>query len=172
MQARLVNDHEKQNTLNDRRREIVSELAGDLNRKQEAKLKMANAKEKLYNKHLQNTSAASKKVLSKYYSAFQKIAEATGLSDPQAIFNKYMNKDKEEAVLVKQRQEFQTKQTKLKRNQEKFLKSQSLLKDVKTGVVHLATMLNLGNAAQLEKQGPEEILKIIREKLKELRRTS
>jgi len=211
MKSRLQSDHKMADTLNDRRREIVSELAGDLNRKAEQKLKTNNNAQQLYNKHLTMTANHSKRKLIKIQNVFRKIADVTGLSDPQAILNKWMNKDNEEGALIKQRQEFQLKlaklqeekrnlqkeldsanfgdrivsshqirhiddlsfqaETKLKRNQEKYLKSQSLLKDVKGGVIHLATMLNLRSTGKLEHDDPEEILKVIREKVKELRKT-
>lgn len=208
----LEKDHEETKALNHRRSAILAEVAGDLNFKEERRLKALTTQQTVYNKHLNKTANNFKKQLGKYQDAFEKIVKATGLSDPDAIFSKYMNKDAEEAQLLKQHQEYKAKlaalqqqkealqkdvenenvvaqvvtsrqirhiddlnfeaENQLKRNHEKFAQARALLKDVKSGILHLAHMMDIGRHSSIEKLDLLPVLRLMHNKLLELKKTS
>ena len=208
----LEKDRKETRELNNRRSAILAEVAGDLNYKEERRLKALTTQQTVYNKHLSKTANNFKKQLSKFQQAFDKIVKATGLTDPDAIFSKYMNKDAEEAQLIKQHQEYKQKlaalqaqkealqkdveheivgtqvvtsrqirhiddlnfeaENQLKRNHEKFAQSRALLKDVKSGILHLAHMMDIGRHSSIEQLDLLPVLRLMHNKLAELKKTS
>lgn len=209
--ANLQKDREETKELANRRSAILAEVAGDLNFKEERRLKAMTTQQSLYNKHLSKTANNFKQQLSKYQSAFEKIVKATGLTDPDAIFSKYMNKDIEEAQLMKQHQEYRAKlavlqqqkealqkdvesetagtqvvtsrqirhiddlnfeaENQLKRNHEKYAQSRALLKDVKSGILHLAHMMDIGRHSSIEQLDLLPVLRMMHNKLTELKKS-
>jgi len=66
----------------------------------------------------------------RYKTAFEKISSATGLTDPEEIFQKYLNKETEEATLLAQKTTYENKLTELTAQKETLLMELEQLKYV------------------------------------------
>ena len=91
----------RRETREKKRRQIALEVAGDLGEEEEARLKKQFVTKQMYSTFLQGKLEKNVARSSALQQGFQKIKNATGLSDVDDILQKYMTRDETYASLVK-----------------------------------------------------------------------
>ncbi len=91
----------RRETREKKRRQIALEVAGDLGEEEEARLKKQFVTKQMYSTFLQGKLEKNTARSSALQQGFQKIKNATGLSDVDDILQKYMTRDETHASLVK-----------------------------------------------------------------------
>eukprot|EP00941_MAST-03F_sp_MAST-3F-sp1_P001558 g1558.t1 len=107
MQTRLERSQEEKQSRMKRRQEIVLEVAGDLTSAEEKKLLKNVQKQKVVGATLKVSEEQYKSKLAEYEAAFERIKNATGISEPNEIFAKFMNRTNEEASLIEQKEAYE-----------------------------------------------------------------